>query len=67
MIGARFDEATQRAIEALCAEEMRTPANALKFIVSQWFREHRPDLLTPPTKEEMTAEVRKAMGLPEKP
>lgn len=48
MIGARFDPDLQKAIEALCKEEMRTPANALKFIVRQWFREHRPDLLPPP-------------------
>ena len=49
MIGARFDETLQVAIEALCKEEERTPANLLKRIVGQWFREHRPDLLPPIT------------------
>lgn len=35
-------------------------------IVLEWFRTNRPDLLTPPTKEEITDEIRKAMGFPEK-
>lgn len=46
MIGARFDATLQKAIETLCKEEERTPANLLKRIVGQWFREHRPELLS---------------------
>jgi hypothetical protein len=46
-IGARLTDELVSAIDKLAAEQVRDRTNMIEFILVDWIREHRPELLKP--------------------
>jgi hypothetical protein len=50
-VGARLAPTLITAIDKIAEEQTRTRTNAIEFILTDWFKKNRPDLLSPEKKK----------------
>lgn len=45
-IGARLEDDLVKAIDILATEQIRDRSNMIEYILTDWIKQHRPELLT---------------------